>query len=165
VVNHTVCDYWSMAQLWQKYIYDILLVYIGNTRQSHRQSHVYEIHNHNNLNLDQKASHCMIQIGEARNNGNAITNGYRTPRRCELTRLTKHDPRCCPLTISRVLVTVQQVKALCVDSEWVHSSLSCQGIVPSVDSLHSKDKGWDPLSMLWALGLSHIGSGYIYSNN
>jgi len=67
--------------------------------------------------------------------------------------------------ISRVPVTAQWAEALCVDPEWVHSSLSCQGIVPSVDSLHGKDKGWDPSSMLRALGLSHIGSGYIHSDD
>jgi len=60
-----------------KYIYDTLLVYICNTRRSYGQSHVHEIHNHNSSNLDQKASHCMIQTGEARNDRNAIMNRYR----------------------------------------------------------------------------------------
>ena len=67
--------------------------------------------------------------------------------------------------ISRVLVTAQQAKALCINPEWVYSSLSYQGIVPSIDSLYGKNKGWNPLTMLQALGLSHIGNGYIHSDD
>jgi len=43
--------------------------------------------------------------------------------------------------ISRIPVTEQQAEALYIDPKWVHSSLSCQSIVSSIDSPYGKDKG------------------------